>query len=77
MQAYVTPETGPAAQLRPVDNKSASDQTAVLDLILEHLAARVADQITARLAASPEASADHLRAPCSRRKRRAEGEAPV
>jgi excisionase family DNA binding protein len=58
MQAYVTPETRSTAQLRPVDNRSASDQTAVLDLILDHLAARVADQITARLAASSESSAD-------------------
>jgi excisionase family DNA binding protein len=58
MQAYVNPETGPASQLGPIDSKSAPDQTAVLDLILDHLAARVADQITARLAASSETSAD-------------------
>lgn len=57
MQAYVTPEMGSAPQLRPVDGKP-SDQTAILDLILDHLAARIADQITARLADSPAASAD-------------------
>jgi excisionase family DNA binding protein len=58
MQAYATPATGLTGQLRLVDNGSIPDQTAVLELILDHLAARVADQIAARLAAASGAEPD-------------------
>ena len=44
------PRDGFRATTAAVDGKP-SDQTAILDPILDHLAARIADQIAARLAA--------------------------
>jgi excisionase family DNA binding protein len=58
MQGYATPATPLAAHLRVVDDGSTPDQATVLDLILDQLAARVADQIAARLTAVDEPPAD-------------------
>jgi excisionase family DNA binding protein len=49
MQAYATPATRRSAHLKLVDHHGKTDQTDVLDLVLDELAARVADQIAARL----------------------------
>jgi excisionase family DNA binding protein len=58
MQGYATPATRLAAKVRLVGDGCSPDQATVLDLILDQLAARVADQITARLAAVNEPLAD-------------------
>lgn len=65
MQAYATPATGPAPQLRLVEPPStvpdfpaAADGANVLDALLDQLAGLVADRVAARLAQPTEAQAD-------------------
>jgi excisionase family DNA binding protein len=58
MQAYATPATGRSAHLKLVDNHGAPDHANVLDLVLDELATRVADQIAARLNSEETDSAD-------------------
>lgn len=58
MQAYATPATGRSAHLKLVDNYGDPDHANVLDLVLDELATRVADQIVARLSAAETGSSD-------------------
>jgi excisionase family DNA binding protein len=58
MQGYDTPAAALPSRLRFDGNGPTQDQTTILDQILDQLAARVADQITARLAAVDKPPAD-------------------
>ena len=58
MQAYANPATGCPSHLRLLNDQLAADQNAILDLILDQLAARVADRIAAKLATADAAPAD-------------------
>jgi excisionase family DNA binding protein len=58
MQAYAKPATGRSAHLALVDSHGDTGSTNVLDLVLDELATRVADQIAARLGAAEDDPGD-------------------